>query len=208
MAKRRKKRFESRSKPRAKPQAESRAKSRSGKLSLAFPVPKGYQQIDYRYGKFSWHDIDNDRGAAITIEPEWAKLNLVTVNLPSLLPHPVYIHRLVAEPFARAVRAACSSRSDYKINSCVSFVPRHKNHDQKKPLSLHTWGIAIDINPATNRLGAKRSSPPSSSKTVDRSVCYDMPAEFIAAFKAEGFFWGGDFKSPKDPMHFQLATGA
>lgn len=32
-----------------------------------------------------------------------------------------------------------------------------------------------------------------------------MPDAVVQCFKSEGWFWGGDFKSRKDPMHFQAA---
>lgn len=57
--------------------------------------------------------------------------------------------------------------------------------------SLHAWGLAIDLNAAENELG----------------TAGNMDAGIIAAFKAHGFFWGGDFQHRKDPMHFEYTTG-
>lgn len=56
--------------------------------------------------------------------------------------------------------------------------------------SLHSWGIAIDVNAATNPLGHVGT----------------LSKEFVAAWKDAGFNWGGDWKSRKDPMHFELAN--
>lgn len=56
-----------------------------------------------------------------------------------------------------------------------------------KSASLHSWGIAIDINAAWNRFG----KPPTMSK------------ELIECFVKSGFEWGGNWKTP-DGMHFQL----
>jgi len=53
--------------------------------------------------------------------------------------------------------------------------------------SLHSWGLAIDVNAAWNRMGAL----PTLSKG------------FVQCFKEAGFDWGGDF-TRKDGMHFQL----
>jgi hypothetical protein len=55
--------------------------------------------------------------------------------------------------------------------------------------SLHSWGIAIDINAAWNGFG----KPPTMSK------------ELVSCFKDVGFDWGGDWTRP-DGMHFQLAS--
>lgn len=53
--------------------------------------------------------------------------------------------------------------------------------------SLHSWGLAIDLNAAWNQLG----QPPTLSEG------------FVKCFKDAGFDWGGDF-SREDGMHFQL----
>jgi hypothetical protein len=57
-----------------------------------------------------------------------------------------------------------------------------------KEMSTHSWGIAVDLNPATNRQGTKG----------------DMPKELVDAFEAAGFQWGGRWRVP-DPMHYQFA---
>lgn len=54
--------------------------------------------------------------------------------------------------------------------------------------SLHSWGLAIDINAAWNRFG----EPPTMSK------------ELVQCFTDAGFDWGGTWKKP-DGMHFQLS---
>lgn len=54
--------------------------------------------------------------------------------------------------------------------------------------SLHSWGIAIDINAAWNGFG----------KTPT------MSAELVKCFTDAGFDWGGVWKKP-DGMHFQLS---
>ena len=58
-----------------------------------------------------------------------------------------------------------------------------------KSLSLHSWGIAIDVNAAWNGLGKE----PTLSK------------EFVQCFLDAGFDWGGTLRR-KDGMHFQLKT--
>ena len=62
-------------------------------------------------------------------------------------------------------------------------------------LSAHAWGAAIDLDPDKNSLGQKWAK----GKGM-------MPEVVIDIFKAEGWVWGGDFKSRPDCMHFQAAT--
>jgi len=55
--------------------------------------------------------------------------------------------------------------------------------------SLHSWGIAIDINASGNGLGKTPS----------------MDRRLVACFTDAGFEWGGLWNRP-DGMHFQLAN--
>lgn len=55
-------------------------------------------------------------------------------------------------------------------------------------MSLHSWGIAIDVNAAWNGLG----------------VTPVLSAGFVKCFTDAGFDWGGLW-SRKDGMHFQLS---
>ncbi|MFL6693147.1 MAG: M15 family metallopeptidase, partial [Ramlibacter sp.] len=65
---------------------------------------------------------------------------------------------------------------------------RYIAYDPAKGLSLHTWGIAIDLNVPENQRG-----------TVGR-----MNRQVVQIFKRWGFAWGGDWHYT-DPMHFELA---
>lgn len=57
--------------------------------------------------------------------------------------------------------------------------------------SNHAYGAAIDINAEQNGF----------------NVAGNIPLPVIAAFKSEGFRWGGNYKSRKDPMHFEACDG-
>jgi hypothetical protein len=55
-------------------------------------------------------------------------------------------------------------------------------------MSLHSWGIAVDVNAFSNGLGKEPT----------------LSAGFVKCFTDAGFDWGGVWKR-KDGMHFQLA---
>lgn len=76
----------------------------------------------------------------------------------------------------------------YPIKSIGGYSDRNIAGTDTK--SWHAQGLALDINPATNAVNAKK---------------YDMPQELVAAFKQAGFGWGGDWTSKKDYMHFSAA---
>jgi hypothetical protein len=59
--------------------------------------------------------------------------------------------------------------------------------------SNHAWGLAIDINSATNPM------------TEDGRVHTDMPGWFREVAHKWGFFWGADYSgSRRDPMHVEF----
>lgn len=58
--------------------------------------------------------------------------------------------------------------------------------------SLHAWAMAIDLNASLEKLG---------------QVNTGWSGQFVAIMKAAGIYWGGDWISRKDPMHFALFNG-
>lgn len=67
------------------------------------------------------------------------------------------------------------------------YVPRFIAKDPSKGLSLHSWGMAVDLNVPGNQRG-----------TVGQ-----MDRQVVAIFKKWGFAWGGDWNYT-DPMHFEM----
>ena len=83
-----------------------------------------------------------------------------------------------------------------KILSCGgSFVARHIGSKPDRPLSRHTWGIAIDLNAAQNGLGQEPAALNDPGSLL----------ELLPIFEKVGFAWGGHFTTGKDGMHFELA---
>lgn len=56
-------------------------------------------------------------------------------------------------------------------------------------MSLHSWGIAVDVNAYANCFGCKPK----------------LSSNFVKCFTDAGFNWGGNWKKP-DGMHFELAN--
>jgi hypothetical protein len=67
------------------------------------------------------------------------------------------------------------------------YYPRYINRNPADGLSLHSWGIALDLNVPGNQRGTVGE--------MDRTV--------VAVFKRWGFAWGGDWNYT-DPMHFEM----
>ena len=69
------------------------------------------------------------------------------------------------------------------------YVPRFIERDGTRPLSMHAWGLAVDINVADNPAGARPKMDP----------------RVVAVFEKWGFRWGGRWSRP-DGHHFELAA--
>ncbi|HEV7305207.1 M15 family metallopeptidase [Ensifer sp.] len=77
----------------------------------------------------------------------------------------------------------------YQIKSIGGY--NHRNIAGTNKLSNHAYGNAIDINPQANPMG--------------RNLVTDMPTGVSAIAARNGFNWGGDWKSKKDAMHFEIS---
>lgn len=105
----------------------------------------------------------------------------------SPVPTHIYMNTLMKQPFDHVLTAL----HERDLMRCIKtwdgcFNIRSSKGDITKS-SLHSWGLAIDINAAWNRYG----HPPVFSK------------EFVACWEDNGFDWGGHWTVP-DGMHFQL----
>ena len=127
-----------------------------------------------------------------TVEPDpaWVAANIATEPVPVL--GYVTCHRAMLPQLRAALQEIVDRGLADRIDpgdfgGC--YVPRFIARDPAKGLSLHTWGIALDLNVQGNLRG--------SIGEIDRGV--------VDVFKRWGFAWGGDW-SYTDPMHFELAA--
>lgn len=101
-------------------------------------------------------------------------------------------HRLVASSLRRVLeRISAGPHASLLRNYAGAYNNRQIRGGASK--SLHAWGAAIDIDPATNTL--RRRWPDSAT----------MPIEVMEAFAAEGWLSAGAFWG-YDAMHFQATA--
>lgn len=126
-------------------------------------------------------------------KPELEK-HMVLWDVPAeleigVLPNRIYCNKDMVQPLTLAFRNIVERGLVEEVktwNGC--FCIRKKVNATSQ--SLHSWGIAIDINAAENGYG----KTPTMSK------------ELINCFKDTGYFvWGGEWHPHADGMHFQLA---
>lgn len=144
-------------------------------------------------------------------DPAWVKANIVTsqgANAMPGVPRKWYFqcHRLVEDQLRRAFAAARTAAPGYHIERAASFVFRHMRHDNSLPLSLHSWGVAVDIDAADNAAHTftPGTCPEPWSPAWMKLWPHGLPRAFVEAFEAQGFEWGGRWTGYCDPMHFQV----
>jgi hypothetical protein len=127
-------------------------------------------------------------------EPELEKAMIVW-DVPAelevgVIPKKIYCNRDLVQSLQRALRNIIQRNLVSELKTWDGCFNIRKKRGARTP-SLHSWGMAIDINAAWNGFG----------KTPT------MSSALVACFKDAGFDWGGDWSKP-DGMHFQLKSFA
>ena len=120
---------------------------------------------------------------------EWVNENIATTEVSIL--GEVTCHRLLIPQLQAALNEIVEAGLTELIRpddygGC--YVPRFIDRDPSLPLSMHAFGLAVDINVSTNLLGSEGDQDP----------------RVVEIFERWGFEWGGRWERP-DPMHFELA---
>jgi hypothetical protein len=137
------------------------------------------------FGAFSYRYFPDG-----TIQPDarWVRENIRTATLPIM--GRVTCHRLMIPQLRGALQDVVDAGLASTLNTYDGcYVPRFIERNPENSISLHTWGIAIDMDASTNY----------------RGIAGTMHPEVVNIFKRWGFRWGGDWKYT-DPMHFELAA--
>lgn len=92
--------------------------------------------------------------------------------------------------------------------SCFNFREVTASGGRSHKLSLHAYGLAVDLNPLYNPYVKKGKILPQSAKPYanrKNANPYRIDHEDLAyqLFTSHGFTWGGDWKSLKDYQHFE-----
>lgn len=150
-------------------------------VAIEVKIPTSMQEVVDIFGKIVYEDLSNGN---IKIINDWANINIIKVDLPIV--RNKWIHRKLKGAFTDALTMVEEFGLANEISQFGTWSPRHKMHNINRSLSLHSWGIACDINWAQNRYGTNGNLHP----------------KIIEAFEKHGFSWGGRWKH-KDPMHFE-----
>lgn len=107
------------------------------------------------------------------------------------LPKKIYLNRDMVYPLKNALlKIIISGLADDITEYGGIFNIRYQRNSYPPVYSMHSWGIAIDINMHNNQMGYTPSLNPL----------------LVECFTKNGFDWGGDWAKPRtDGMHFQLS---
>lgn len=156
-------------------------------------APHGYPEIVKFFGDPMFDGVN--------VSPKWERANMVSArDLPGLT-HSLYVHRLIEAPLRRALTRCVGFNDGYRIWTIGCFAPRLQRGSER--VSVHTFGGAVDLNAAANRLIICGEEDPRRQAPGAR----DIPPAWVHAFTDEGFTWGGLFHNRFDPMHFQYCSG-
>lgn len=103
-----------------------------------------------------------------------------------VLPKKIYCNRDMVNPLTEAFRKLIATGYVKELKTWDGCFNIRKKKGGTTA-SLHSWGVAIDVNAAWNGF----DSPPV------------LSAGFVKCFTSSGFDWGGVWDTP-DGMHFQL----
>lgn len=124
-------------------------------------------------------------------KPEAAK-NMLVWDIPTelevgFIPKKLYCNKDIIAPLAAAIKALIDTGKIKDLKTFDGCFNIRLQRGSRTKYSLHSWGIAIDLNAAWNGLGKEPT----------------LSSAFVKCFTDNGFDWGGTWQR-KDGMHFQL----
>lgn len=104
------------------------------------------------------------------------------------IPKKLYCNKDIIGPLSNAFRNLISTGFVNELKTFDGCFNIRKKRGLSS-MSLHSWGIAIDVNAAWNQL----------------NMTPTLSQGFVKCFTDAGFDWGGTWQR-KDGMHFQLSN--
>ena len=105
-----------------------------------------------------------------------------------LIPKKMYCNKDMVTPLSKAFKNLIDTGHVSELKTYDGCFNIRKKRGLST-MSLHSWGVAIDVNAFENGLGVEPK----------------LSAGFVKCFTDAGFDWGGLWRR-KDGMHFQLRS--
>lgn len=125
-------------------------------------------------------------------EPAANNKNMILWDVPAeleigVIPKRIYCNKDIQPLLTRAFAALIKTGAVKELKTWDGCFNIRKKRGLSS-MSMHSWGLAVDVNAFENGLG----TPGKLSKT------------FVKCFTDNGFEWGGNWAGRKDPMHFEM----
>lgn len=137
--------------------------------------------------------INSSQALAKLGDPSLEKTMTIWVVPASLeigaIPKKIYCNKAMIIPLSKAFKNLIDTGCVNELKTWNGCFEVRKQRDSNT-MSLHSWGLAIDLNASWNRMYTKGNLSPA----------------FIKCFTDASFDWGGNFHTRLDPMHFQLSS--
>lgn len=126
-------------------------------------------------------------------QPSETNPNMILWDVPTeleigVIPKRIYCNKDMVAPLTKAFRALITTGHVKELKTWDGCFNIRKKRGLTS-MSLHSWGIAIDVNAFENGLNQTPK----------------LSAGFVKCFTDNGFDWGGTW-TRKDGMHFQLKS--
>lgn len=125
--------------------------------------------------------------------PSDSNHNMIVWDVPSeleigVIPKKIYCNKDLVGPLSKAFKALITTGYVKELKTWDGCFNIRKKRGGST-MSLHSWGVAVDINAYNNCFGCTPK----------------LSQGFVKCFTDNGFDWGGTWSKP-DGMHFQLKT--
>jgi len=145
---------------------------------LFIHIPDSWERLCEKYQPLPWED-------GLGFEHDWMTLWTAPQGFPFKR---IYCNTDVASDLDLIFEGILMEGLEEEIKKFDGCFNIRKVRGSKKRWSLHSFGLAVDFNASTNKMG----------------TFGDMHPAVVDIFRCYGWVWGGEFKR-KDPMHFQRA---